>query len=71
MGLSSLLSSLLQKLPKDIQAAATVLGYTKVLWDKDKPSPTDEKDWEELTPEERMAAEKLGYDEKSWDDDDE
>eukprot|EP00977_Amphora_coffeiformis_P015902 scaffold4786_cov198-Amphora_coffeaeformis.AAC.14 len=56
------------ELPADIQEAATVLGYNKMIWDNDGKAPCEDKDWEELTPAEETAAEKLGYSEETWDD---
>jgi hypothetical protein len=47
--------------------AAIVLGYTEKMWDYDKPAPSEDKDWEELTEEEKAAAKLLGYNEKKWD----
>eukprot|EP00588_Corethron_pennatum_P033366 CAMPEP_0194347102 /NCGR_PEP_ID=MMETSP0171-20130528/105801_1 /TAXON_ID=218684 /ORGANISM="Corethron pennatum, Strain L29A3" /LENGTH=848 /DNA_ID=CAMNT_0039114311 /DNA_START=138 /DNA_END=2684 /DNA_ORIENTATION=+ len=50
-----------------IQEAAMVLGYTKRMWDKGRSPATEEKDFVELSPEEKEAAEFLGYD-VDWDD---
>eukprot|EP00588_Corethron_pennatum_P014295 CAMPEP_0194275230 /NCGR_PEP_ID=MMETSP0169-20130528/8126_1 /TAXON_ID=218684 /ORGANISM="Corethron pennatum, Strain L29A3" /LENGTH=752 /DNA_ID=CAMNT_0039018645 /DNA_START=221 /DNA_END=2479 /DNA_ORIENTATION=- len=50
-----------------IQEAAMVLGYTKRMWDKGKSPATEEKDFVDLSPEEKKAAEFLGYD-VDWDD---
>ena len=48
-----------------------VLGYTQVSWDNEsglEPKPaSDDKDWNELTDNERAAAVVLGYTEMSWD----
>jgi len=57
-----------KELPAAVQRAATVLGYTKVMWDGDKEPKTCEKDWKDLTMDEKVAAGKVGYNEKSWDD---
>lgn len=45
------------------------VGYDKALWDGDGKPPSEDKDWEELTADERKAAEVLGYTEETWDDD--
>eukprot|EP00542_Grammatophora_oceanica_P020026 CAMPEP_0194026990 /NCGR_PEP_ID=MMETSP0009_2-20130614/1231_1 /TAXON_ID=210454 /ORGANISM="Grammatophora oceanica, Strain CCMP 410" /LENGTH=67 /DNA_ID=CAMNT_0038665909 /DNA_START=85 /DNA_END=288 /DNA_ORIENTATION=+ len=55
------------ELPKEVQAAATTLGYNKKMWDKDKDPESSDKDWEELTSAEQSAAVVLGYDQKKWD----
>ena len=39
---------------------------SKDIWDNDKKCPADDLDWEELTNEQRKAAEVLGYNEDSW-----
>ena len=50
--------------------AATILGYTKITWDnksgKEKQPSTADKEWDELTDQEREAAEVLGYTRKMW-----
>jgi hypothetical protein len=58
-----------KELPGGVQKAATVLGYTKAMWDGDKEPKTCDKDWKDLTTDEKAAAKKLGFDKKSWDDD--
>ena len=55
------------ELPKEIQDAAKVLGYTKKLWDNDKTPEECDEDWVDLTVEQKAAAIKLGYDRKRWD----
>lgn len=37
------------------------------MWDGEKKAPSEDKDWEELTPEEQEAAKVLGYDQEKWD----
>mmetsp|Transcript_23374 Transcript_23374/g.26199 ORF Transcript_23374/g.26199 Transcript_23374/m.26199 type:complete len:81 (+) Transcript_23374:81-323(+) len=54
-------------LPEWIQEAASVLGYTKKLWNKDKEPKTCDKDWKELSGPEQEAATKLGYTIQLWD----
>eukprot|EP00588_Corethron_pennatum_P012752 CAMPEP_0194269176 /NCGR_PEP_ID=MMETSP0169-20130528/3367_1 /TAXON_ID=218684 /ORGANISM="Corethron pennatum, Strain L29A3" /LENGTH=854 /DNA_ID=CAMNT_0039010715 /DNA_START=20 /DNA_END=2581 /DNA_ORIENTATION=+ len=54
-------------LPRNIMAAASVLGYTKELWDGDKPPPTDDKGWNDLSEEEQYAATLIGYTQATWD----
>lgn len=56
-----------KELPKDVQKAAEVLGYTKKSWDNDKPCKYDDYDWDELTKEQQQAATVLGYDKAKWD----
>lgn len=58
------------ELPKEVQKAAAILGYTKEIWDKDKDPESFESDWDELTPEEQNAAAVLGYNQLTWDEDD-
>lgn len=55
------------ELPKAVQEAAKVLGYTKAKWDGDQSIPADDKDWKELTEAEKAAATTLGYTQASWD----
>jgi hypothetical protein len=55
------------ELPKEIQEAARVLGFTKALWDNDEEPEECDEYWRDLTPEQQAAAKKLGYDEKMWD----
>ena len=55
------------ELPKWVRDAATVIGYTKKLWDKDKEPSICEKDWKEMSPSQQEAAKKLGYTQALWD----
>eukprot|EP00537_Pseudo-nitzschia_pungens_P017844 CAMPEP_0172409604 /NCGR_PEP_ID=MMETSP1061-20121228/76451_1 /TAXON_ID=37318 /ORGANISM="Pseudo-nitzschia pungens, Strain cf. pungens" /LENGTH=671 /DNA_ID=CAMNT_0013145763 /DNA_START=10 /DNA_END=2025 /DNA_ORIENTATION=+ len=55
------------ELPEWVREAASMLGYSKKLWDRDKEPLTCEKDWEELTPSEKDAATRLGYTKELWD----
>eukprot|EP00539_Tryblionella_compressa_P002138 CAMPEP_0178740286 /NCGR_PEP_ID=MMETSP0744-20121128/4504_1 /TAXON_ID=913974 /ORGANISM="Nitzschia punctata, Strain CCMP561" /LENGTH=68 /DNA_ID=CAMNT_0020393039 /DNA_START=44 /DNA_END=250 /DNA_ORIENTATION=- len=55
------------ELPKEIQDAAKVLGFTKKLWDNDEEPDECDEYWKDLTPEQQAAAKKLGYDQKMWD----
>jgi len=55
-----------KNLPDWVREAATEIGYTKKLWDKDKEPSTCEKDWEELTQSQKEAAIHLGYTSKLW-----
>jgi len=59
-----------KELPDWVQKAATELGYTKKLWDKDKEPSLCEKDWKELNDSQQKAAQCLGYTNRLWDDDD-
>eukprot|EP00579_Thalassiosira_antarctica_P005086 CAMPEP_0201882402 /NCGR_PEP_ID=MMETSP0902-20130614/13798_1 /ASSEMBLY_ACC=CAM_ASM_000551 /TAXON_ID=420261 /ORGANISM="Thalassiosira antarctica, Strain CCMP982" /LENGTH=68 /DNA_ID=CAMNT_0048410907 /DNA_START=5 /DNA_END=211 /DNA_ORIENTATION=+ len=59
-----------KELPKDVQAAATKLGYNKKMWDKDKEPECCDEDWEDLNEEQRQAAGVLGYTKESWDSED-
>lgn len=34
---------------------------------QDKAPPTDDLDWDELTPEQQKAAQVLGFNQKEWD----
>jgi len=54
-------------LPRNIMAAASVLGYTKEIWDGDKPPPTEDTSWNDLSEEEKYAATLLGYTQTTWD----
>jgi hypothetical protein len=55
-------------LPKEVQEAATALGFDKDTWAAgDGKASSDEKDWEDLTDDEKKAAEVLGYDQSKWD----
>ena len=58
-----------EELPKPVQMAAIVLGYTKQLWAMNEEPPTVSKTWKELTTAEKEAARILGYTYKTWDDD--
>jgi hypothetical protein len=45
-----------------------VLGWNESSWEEDTDPPdSNDKYWEELTTEERKAAEELGYTRKYWD----
>jgi hypothetical protein len=44
------------ELPEEVRKAANTLGYDKKMWDGDGKPPSENKDWEELTKEEREAA---------------
>ncbi len=50
----------------EAREAATFLGYTKKMWDKDKEPAITNKDWEELTKEQQDAFGVLGYNEQNW-----
>jgi len=56
-----------KELPEWIQQAASVLGYTKKLWNKDKEPKTCDKDWQDLRVDEQQAATRLGYTATLWD----
>jgi len=58
-----------RQLPKDIKAAAVVLGYSRRIWDNDGTPASDDKDWSELTREEKSAAKIMGYTKHFWDQD--
>jgi hypothetical protein len=51
------------ELPPKIQTAATVLGYTRAMWDEGEEPASSDKDWAKLSAMERKAGEMLGYDE--------
>jgi hypothetical protein len=42
------------------------LGWYRALWNSDGDAASSAKDWNELTPNERNAAQWLGYDAQSW-----
>jgi hypothetical protein len=43
------------------------LGWSRALWDSDNyEAASSAKDWNELTPRERNAAQWLGYDAQNW-----
>lgn len=54
-------------LPKEVKEAARILGYDKLIWNNDMPSPLDNEDWDELTPEQQDAAKALNYTQAKWD----
>lgn len=56
-----------EELPKEIQEAAKLLGYTEKLWDEDKEPKECDVWWRKLSKEQQEAAKKLGYDQKKWD----
>lgn len=55
------------ELPKDIQEAAKLLGFTKTLWNNDKEPDECDEYWRKLSTAQQEAATKLGYDQKQWD----
>jgi hypothetical protein len=57
-------------LPKQVQAAAGILGYTEEIWDDDEEPSSSERRWDKLSPEEQRAAQVLGYNQVRWDEDD-
>ncbi|KAL7444225.1 hypothetical protein ACHAXM_009495 [Skeletonema potamos] len=54
------------KLPIEARAAAIRLGYTQSSWSDNEDNPTEQKTWNELSPEEQSAANVLGYNEIIW-----
>jgi len=56
------------KLPVDAQNAVIALGFNATTWDESGRPASESKWWEDLSPEERKAAETLGWDIKAWDD---
>jgi len=59
-------------LPDDMKSAATALGYTQEMWDTEGDMPVDtfDKNWDQLTEEQKNAASMLfGYTEDTWQDD--
>ena len=59
------------ELPDEAREAASVLGYTKKLWDKKRtPELIQDCDWKDLTPQHQAAATVLGYDQAMWDNQD-
>ena len=56
------------ELTKAEQALWGVLGWTEASWEEEeKPPASEDKYWNQLSDEEKEAAEKLGYDKESWD----
>jgi hypothetical protein len=55
------------KLPAKIKNAVKTLGFTQETWDNHGWADSEEKWFEDLTPEELQAAETLGWDETAWD----
>jgi hypothetical protein len=55
------------KLPENAKGAVTTLGFTPETWDDHGWPSSSDKWFEDLTAEERAAAETLGWDEASWD----
>jgi len=55
-----------EELPVWIREAASVLGYTKKIWDNDMEPSTCNKDWNKLKIPELEAATKLGYNADIW-----
>eukprot|EP00593_Proboscia_inermis_P014679 CAMPEP_0171325538 /NCGR_PEP_ID=MMETSP0816-20121228/116868_1 /TAXON_ID=420281 /ORGANISM="Proboscia inermis, Strain CCAP1064/1" /LENGTH=213 /DNA_ID=CAMNT_0011824735 /DNA_START=1523 /DNA_END=2164 /DNA_ORIENTATION=+ len=51
-----------------VKKAASILGYTKDIWNNNGISVIDVHDWIELTAEQRNAALTLGYTQQTWDD---
>jgi len=50
------------------QALWGVLGWTEASWnEEEKPPASEDKYWNQLSDEEREAAEKLGYTKELWD----
>lgn len=54
-------------LPADVKRAVATLGFTQETWDNHGWVESEDKHWHDLTPEERKAAETLGWDETAWD----
>ena len=50
-----------------LQSTAKKLGYTKRLWNGDKEPEISDEYWDDLTGEQRQAAEVLGYNKDCWD----
>ena len=55
------------ELPREVQEAATALGYNEGLWNSGGTAETEDFWWGELTVEQQQAAVLLGYREFSWD----
>ena len=53
-----------------VRSAASLLGYSKKMWDADKEPPSSEFDWDDLEPEQKEAASMLGYNKCKWDSED-
>jgi len=53
-------------LPLEVQNAASILGFTKLVWESDGMPDTTKKSWNELSESERAAASVLGYNMKKW-----
>lgn len=56
-----------EELPREVQDAAKLLGYSKRKWNNSIPTRFDDYDWKELTSAQRDAALILGYNEARWD----
>lgn len=56
-----------EQLPVDIQAAATLLGFTKKELRENDEEPDKRDDVRDLALEQQEAATKLGYGQVSWD----
>jgi hypothetical protein len=55
-------------LTKTEQKLWGVLGWTEASWNQEeKPPASEDKYWDQLSDEEKEAAEKLGYTKDSWD----
>lgn len=55
------------ELPRDIRAAAKVLGYTRRKWDHSLPTKFNDYEWKDLSSEQQDAALLLGYPQSRWD----
>ena len=53
-------------LPKTVQEAATLLGFTSAMWDEDTWPSDLYVEWEELSDKQRNALHVLGYTKESW-----
>jgi hypothetical protein len=59
-----------RELDSRTQYYALILGYTQATWDDDfdlDDLPCEDWDWDEMTLEQRAAAQHFGYDKESWD----
>ena len=55
------------ELPGDVLTSASLLGYTKTIWNNGGDSSTENYDWGELSYEQQTAANMLGYSQATWD----
>jgi hypothetical protein len=55
-----------EDLPDNVREEATKLGYTKEKWDADEKIDLDDKEWDDLTEDQKKSYEVLGFDKDKW-----